>query len=360
MNSLKLRIRALVKVLKDFPELGTPRAVDFEKWVRSEFGSLTVLEQFEKRGDHHLFAVAPNRVLIIGAGNLIVSLWQSLVTVLLAGSPRVIVKPGSGTEKELNRFLKKLPGSLQARIQVVKEVLPEDYGSFDAVVALGSDETLAQIQKRLTPKQRWIAYGHRLSGIWIEKTPQALSVYESIVRDLVSYDQQGCLSPRWIGLGKEVDRSVFCNRFVQAFQSWEKSVIKKSEIHPLTPSEEAMIFEIRQLHRALGNPVECSQGNLLWTVVFNRKGIPEINSLPRLIEVFQGSQSDFRKRFSNFKGDLSTVGYHQEISSSMEKFFIEWGASRFCPVGKMQQPPLDWLHDGRPSLSDLVRWVQRE
>jgi hypothetical protein len=37
-----------------------------------------------------------------------------------------------------------------------------------------------------------------------------------------------------------------------------------------------------------------------------------------------------------------------------------WGATRVCPLGKMQQPPLLWHHDGRPALADLVKWTDLE
>src|SRR5262249_43361978 len=36
------------------------------------------------------------------------------------------------------------------------------------------------------------------------------------------------------------------------------------------------------------------------------------------------------------------------------------GASRVCPLGRMQAPPLDWNHDGQPPLRPLVRWLDVE
>ena len=37
-----------------------------------------------------------------------------------------------------------------------------------------------------------------------------------------------------------------------------------------------------------------------------------------------------------------------------------WGATRICPLGQMQNPPLTWRHDGRPALGDLVTWTDWE
>ena len=37
-----------------------------------------------------------------------------------------------------------------------------------------------------------------------------------------------------------------------------------------------------------------------------------------------------------------------------------WGVTRVCPVGRMQDPPLTWRHDGRPALGDLITWTDWE
>ena len=36
------------------------------------------------------------------------------------------------------------------------------------------------------------------------------------------------------------------------------------------------------------------------------------------------------------------------------------GASRICPLGTMQAPPLAWCHDGRGVLAPLARFCDRE
>ena len=40
--------------------------------------------------------------------------------------------------------------------------------------------------------------------------------------------------------------------------------------------------------------------------------------------------------------------------------WARWGATRICAIGQMQNPPLTWRHDGRPSLGDLVTWTDWE
>jgi hypothetical protein len=34
--------------------------------------------------------------------------------------------------------------------------------------------------------------------------------------------------------------------------------------------------------------------------------------------------------------------------------------TRVCPLGRMQEPPLTWRHDGRPALADLITWTDLE
>jgi len=59
---------------------------------------------------------------------------------------------------------------------------------------------------------------------------------------------------------------------------------------------------------------------------------------------------------------VSTVGIAvpadkaQEIATQLAR----WGATRICPLGQMQNPPLTWRHDGRPALGDLVTWTDVE
>ena len=46
--------------------------------------------------------------------------------------------------------------------------------------------------------------------------------------------------------------------------------------------------------------------------------------------------------------------------SRLAAFAVAAGASRLCPLGRMQLPPLDWNHDGQGPLRPLVRWLDLE
>ena len=62
------------------------------------------------------------------------------------------------------------------------------------------------------------------------------------------------------------------------------------------------------------------------------------------------------------RGKVSTVGLAatEEKAQQLALQLARWGVTRICPLGQMQKPPLMWRHDGRPSLGDLVTWMDWE
>jgi len=54
---------------------------------------------------------------------------------------------------------------------------------------------------------------------------------------------------------------------------------------------------------------------------------------------------------------LSAVSHSSPLTPEIVAYFSNFGVSRFCPTGDLQNPPLAWHHDARPRLADLVRWI---
>jgi hypothetical protein len=78
------------------------------------------------------------------------------------------------------------------------------------------------------------------------------------------------------------------------------------------------------------------------------KPVPDANA------VLQGADE--------ISGGISTVGVAAppEKMNELARLFARHGATRICPLGQMQNPPLTWRHDGRPALGDLVTWTDYE
>ena len=64
----------------------------------------------------------------------------------------------------------------------------------------------------------------------------------------------------------------------------------------------------------------------------------------------------------DIRGKVSTAGIAvpEEQAQEIATQLARWGATRICPLGQMQNPPLTWRHDGRPALGDLVTWTDFE
>ena len=62
------------------------------------------------------------------------------------------------------------------------------------------------------------------------------------------------------------------------------------------------------------------------------------------------------------RGKISTVALAAsgDRAQTLATELARWGATRVCPLGQMQNPPLAWRHDGRPALADLVQWADWE
>jgi len=79
-----------------------------------------------------------------------------------------------------------------------------------------------------------------------------------------------------------------------------------------------------------------------------------VKSVNDLTEALQGADA--------VRGQVSTVGLAATSARAAElaRQLAWWGATRVCPLGQMQNPPLTWRHDGRPPLEDLITWTNWE
>ena len=136
----------------------------------------------------------------------------------------------------------------------------------------------------------------------------------------------------------------------------------------LTETESADIayrrsfYEVRAAH-SLKTKLWSSAGSTAWTVVFESDPRFQLSCLNRFVYVKAvANVVQAMEGADAVRGKVSTVGLAatedkgQEIANQLAR----WGATRICPLGEMQNPPLLWRHDGRPALGDLVTWTDWE
>ena len=122
------------------------------------------------------------------------------------------------------------------------------------------------------------------------------------------------------------------------------------------------IYEAIAAHRADAK-IWASQNSTAWTVVFEHDVRFQFSPLNRFIFVKPVPDLNaVMQGVDEICGKVSTVGIAgpAEKFSELAKQFARWGATRICPLGQMQDPPLTWRHDGRPALGDLITWTDFE
>ena len=241
----------------------------------------------------------------------------------------------------------------------------------ECVTATGSDEALAAIRDRLPAKTRFLGYGHQVSFGYVSK--EAMSGYQvkRLIRaaadDVVAWDQLGCLSPHVFYVendGKE-QALQFAELLAAELEKREASM-PRGEVSKRAAADIASrrsLYDVRSAHLPETVRHWCSEGSTAWTVVYEADTLFQLSCLNRFIYVkATPTLDDVFKGAEMVRDHVSTVGLAaaEDEKEELAVRFARWGATRICPIGRMQKPPLTWRHDGRPLLGDLVRWTDWE
>ena len=137
----------------------------------------------------------------------------------------------------------------------------------------------------------------------------------------------------------------------------ETALFAEAECVTVTGSDETLAA-----HRG-DVKIWSSQDSTAWTVVFEHEVRFRFSPLNRFIYVKPVPDvAAALQGLDEVHGKVSTVGLAAppEKMRELARQFARWGATRICPLGLMQNPPLTWRHDGRPALGDLVTWTDFE
>jgi len=244
------------------------------------------------------------------------------------------------------------------------------FAEADCVTVTGADQTLAAVQARLPVKVRFVGYGQRVSfGFVAREVLREDEISKLISRaadDVIAWDQNGCLSPHCFYV--EERGPVESDRFAAllAAELMRREIREPRGDIPLESSAEIAsrraLYETLAAHRG-DVKIWSSQNSTAWTVVFEHELRFHFSPLNRFI--FVKPVPDVAAAFQGLdevQGKVSTVGLAAppEKMRDLARQFALWGATRICPLGLMQNPPLTWRHDGRPALGELVTWTDFE
>ncbi len=344
-----------------------------------ELGDAQRLDQFAALPGETRTALAtgPDFLVHIAAGNIPNPTWHSLVLGLLTRSAQ-FVKCATGSSYLPRLFAHSLYDAdhkLGACLEIaewrggnaaLEEVL---FGEADCVTATGSDEALTAIQARLPVATRLLTYGHRVSFGFVAADVlfgrSAKKAVASAVDDVVAWNQLGCLSPHvfYVQRGGELAPEQFAHALAEELERREtaepRGEIAKESAAAI--ASRRAVYEVRAAHSP-DTLLWQSKDSTAWTVVFENDARFALSCLNRFVyvkavadltEALQGADA--------VRGQVSTVALAcGERALELATQLARWGATRVCLVGQMQNPPMAWRHDGRPSLGDLVTWTDFE
>jgi hypothetical protein len=335
----------------------------------------TSAEEKQSRG---AIAIGPEMLVHIAAGHLPNPAFMSLALGLLTRSAQ-FMKCASGASFLPRLFAhsiydedRKLGSCLEiAEWRGGNAALEEAlFAEADCVTATGSDETLAVIRQRVPDRVRFVGYGHRVSFGYVTKDAltgfNAKKVIARAATDVVAWNQLGCLSPHVIYV--EPGGVVSGEHFAEMLAG---ELAKREETEPrgrlateaaVTIASRRAFYEVRAAHSP-DTKFWRSENSTDWTVVYENDARFQLSCLNRFVYV--KNVPDIKtalEHADSVREKVSTVGIAASGERSIELAtqLARWGATRVCPLGQMQNPPLAWRHDGRPALGDLVTWTDFE
>jgi len=349
----------------------------FESLLEQELGHPLRLDQMIGSTARSI-ARGPELLAHITAGNVPAPAFMSIVLGILVRSAQFI-KCASGTSQLVRLFAHSIyhrDPKLGSCIEIAEwpgvraDLEKSLFEAADCLTATGTNETVQQIRGRLPAHVRFLGYGHRVSFAYIAHEMLtrhgARDLAAKAALDVIAWNQLGCLSPHVIYL--EMSGSVTPEQFA-AFLSEELQKAESTEPRGAISVEEgAQIAAKRgfyQVRAAASAETQLWQSadSTAWTVVFEQDAQFQLSCLNRFVFVKPVRDlADALHSAASVKGKVSTVGLAapRAKAEDLALQLARWGATRICPIGRMQNPPLTWRHDGSPPLANLITWTDWE
>lgn len=360
MMTTKERALAIAKAAEPFRALlGPTTAEELLGWVAAELGDVAALDAWVAQGAAKTKALAPATILHVVSGNTPHAALQSLIGGLLLGSVNLVKLPTGGLDA-VGEFVSRLPEELRELVETC-ESLPDDWiVRADAAIVYGSDETIAALRRRVPPEKVFIGHGHKLSlgVVWDDSE---LASCAGAARDASLFDQQGCLSPQVFYVREKAPG--FARAYAEKLAAEMDAFNRTQPRGPLTVEERAAIANLRAAYRfrAAGDlRVALWEGGeaMDWTVVYEED--PWFPSSPQNRVVFvkplPENLAEAMGPAAEYVGAVGLWPCTEEVADRLAALC----PSRFCPIGRMQDPPWTWHNGGVARLASLVKWVDFE
>ncbi len=228
----------------------------------------------------------------------------------------------------------------------------------DAVVAYGSDVTLAALRARVPDTTPFFGFGHAVSiGIVTEAGTEEAGRF---ARDILLYNQGGCLSAHALLVEQRSPHSAAAQTVAQNLaESLERECGALGIPSVTDPAAARSVRQARDMALFLGSDVSVlSDPGLRWTIVLRAtpcpldfptgSGVVQVTPVERI-------KDHLHDQLGAMRGLLSSVGAAGALTNSETQALLAEGVSRLCRAGEMQMPPLDWPNGNRDLLAELLK-----
>ncbi len=267
------------------------------------------------------------RVHVILASNVFVGALRA-AAVARASSARVTLSP-SRREPAFARAL--VLRSADPGLTVAEGLPLEEIHSGEVHV-YGHDETVQAVRARVAPGVRVRAYGSGLGAALVTAAADIPRAAAGIARDLVPFDQRGCLSPRFVVVLGAHERAVALARELHlALAAWEAGVPRGK----LDPEEAEASARYVATVSFTG---ECLVG-AAHAVGLGGAGGPVLVPPPgRHVHLVAANDLQEANRLLAPFARLVVALGSDDLRLAAR---LALGAVRISPLGEMQRPPLD-------------------
>jgi len=342
----------IAEMVRKFPGWEKVCDEDLRLLVVNELGSEKVFQEGVWLGNCQRLAIGPENALLICAGSMPHPSWQALTKLAILETKRIFVKlpdaPCADAVAEAALMMGE--SGLFKDVRISRDLPSEGVDLFDAVIVFGTSQTVDFFRKMVPWNKKFLGFGNKFSLAVVDARDVSLETGRSVVRDVVVYAQQGCLSPHvcYVCNGDADAMAQFC---AQALGEAQAAGVLLGTRDVLAA---ARVYTTRRAELALGSKVLIPEdGSLDWTVILSSRDDFEVSPGSNVLRVKRCSSAErLVELLEPWRGSISTVAV-----SKNQTPILGTGATRFCALGKMQQPSVFWTQDGFCSLAQLVSWV---
>ncbi|MFZ5817651.1 MAG: acyl-CoA reductase [Bacillota bacterium] len=350
---------------RGLPEM-VRRAIGIGDLLDADLGSRYALDRFvERPGGLRSMAFGPGLLTCVFSGN-VPGIPAFDMALGLALKSACLVRPASEEPHFAALFARsvaEVDAALGEALWVERWGYEErwPYQRAGAVLAYGSDASIAAIRRLVPEGVRFIGHGHRISFACVAAEAATAETAERLALDVAMYDQQGCVSPHmaFVERGGPLSPGEFARACGEALARLEQEMPRAR----LGLEEAAALRAARDEAEFTADACHLSPGDLAWGVVHQEEPAFLPSPLNRLLRTYAvDSLAEVVGVVKPHSGYLQTVAF---AGSDDRRLWLagalgRLGVSRVAPVGKAQEPHPLWHHDGWGVASGLVRWVDVE